>query len=156
MKLIIDGVGEYDIQTILEEASLNDLFYLKVKTKTEEFPAGVSMKTLGEGMKKWGEFEDPSDILDDAEALLNLRSLVYLARRHSGEKVSVDEANNFPLRAFRFEVEDGDEVEPADPQKALPASGQGDAAPAKAATTSTTSRRRSTSGSRSSRTSGQG
>lgn len=154
MKLIIDGVGNYDIQTILEEASLNDLYYLKVKTKTEEFPAGVSFKSLGEGMKQWGKFEDPSDILNDVEALLNLRSLIFLARRHSGEKVSVDEANDFPLRAFRFEVEEGDEVEQADPQKALPASGQGDAAPATAASTSKTSARRSTSGSRSSRTSG--
>jgi len=156
VKLVIDHIGEYDIEETLKNASLNDLFYLKSKTRSDDFPLGVSMKSLGEGMQKWGDFKDPSDILDDLEALMNLRSLVFLCRRHTGEKVGLDDANNFPISDFKFEVEEGDEVAAADPTQALPDSGQG-AEPATATTsTSKTSKRRSTSGSRSSRTSGQG
>jgi len=154
MKLIIAGVGEYDIEEILQNASLNDLYYLKVKTKTEEYPAGVSMKSLGEGMKKWGEFADSSDILDDAEALLNLRSLIFLCRRHGGEKVTVDSANDFPLSAFAFETDENDEPVPADPTSALPASAPAGAHRADTTTSSTTSEPPSTSGSPSSLTSG--
>lgn len=156
MKLVIDHIGEYDIEETLKNASLNDLFYLKSKTRSDDFPLGVSMKSLGEGMQQWGKFDDPSDILDDLEALMNLRSLVFLCRRHAGEKLTLDEANEFPIEDFKFDVEEGDQVEAADPTKALPDSGRG-AAPATGTTsTSKTSKRRSTSGSRSSRTSGQG
>jgi hypothetical protein len=155
VKLVIDHIGEYDIEETLKNASLNDLFYLKSKTRSEDFPLGVSMKSLGEGMQKWGKFKKPSDILDDLEALMNLRSLVFLCRRHAGEKLTLDEANEFPIEDFKFDVEEGDQLE-AGPTKALPDSGRG-AAPATGTTsTSKTSKRRSTSGSRSSRTSGQG
>lgn len=110
MKLVIKNVGEFDIQETLETVSLNDLYYLKVKTKNEEFPQGVSMKALGESMDRFTKL-DEEQILDDAEALMTLRSLVFLCRRHVGERVTLDSANTFPLKDFAFDTSDDEDDE---------------------------------------------
>lgn len=158
MLLIISGT-EYDVVETLSKPSLNDLFYLKVKTKTEDFPLGVSLKTMIPGMLRMADFTDPADFIDDAESLLNLRALVYLCRRHAGERVTLDSANDFPLDEFSFEMTDGDEAmfpAPVDPPQALPVSGQGGAhrAADPAPGSPTTSKPTSASGSESSPTSG--
>lgn len=109
MQLVIRG-KRYDLKETLSKPSLNDLYYLKVKTVSEEFPGGVSLKTMVPIMEKMASFDDPSDIIDDAELLLNLRALVYLCRKHAGENVTLDTANDFPLDEFAFELEDSDTV----------------------------------------------
>lgn len=110
MKIIIKKIGEFDVKDTLEDVSLNDLYYLKTKTKNEEFPKGVSMKSLGESLERFAEI-DEEEILEDAEALMTLRSLIFLCRRHAGERVTLDSANAFPLQDFTFDVSDDEENE---------------------------------------------
>jgi hypothetical protein len=127
--LVIQG-KEFDVVETLSKPSLNDLFYLKVKTKSEEFPLGVSLKTLAAGLERMASFTNPMDFIDDAESLLSLRALIFLARRHAGERVTLDSANDVPLDEFSFVPEDGDEAlfgASPDPQPALTDSAQGGA-----------------------------
>lgn len=128
MQLVVQG-RHYDLKETLSKPSLNDLYYLKVKTISAEFPKGVSLKTMVPVMEKMATFEDPTDIIDDAELLLNLRALVFLCRKHAGENVTLDTANDFPLDEFSFEMEDSDTVQleaaKAGPTQAPPASGRG-------------------------------
>lgn len=110
MQLIIEG-RRYDLIESLSKPTLNDLYYLKVKTKSEEYPAGVSLKSMVPVMLRMAEIsDDPAAILDDPELLLNLRALVFLCRRHAGERLSFDEANDFPISEFSFESEDSDSL----------------------------------------------
>lgn len=108
MQLVIQG-KRYDLIETLSKPSLNDLYYLKVKTKSEDFPAGVSLKSMVPVMLRMADIsDDPAAILDDPELLLNLRALVFLCRRHAGEKLTFDEANDFPIDEFSFEREESD------------------------------------------------
>lgn len=132
MKIVIKNIGEYDVQETLENTSLNDLYYLKVKTKNEEFPKGVSMKTLGESLERFAELNE-EEILEDAEALMTLRCLIFLCRRHGGEKVTLDGANTFPLQDFAFDVsgdEDDEEQQRLEAIAADPSQAPGASAPA--------------------------
>lgn len=108
MLLRIMGV-EHDLQEVLRRPSLNDLFYLKVKSRSPEYPEGMSLRKLGEYLKKMGELEHPSDAIDDPDVLLALKGVVYLCRRRAGEKVSWEEAGELELSELEFIVEDSDE-----------------------------------------------
>ena len=109
MQLVIQGT-RYDLIETLSKPSLNDLYYLKVKTKSTDYPAGVSLKSMVPVMLRMADLDDPAGILDDPELLLNLRALVFLCRRHAGEKLTLDEANDFPIDEFSFEREDSDDL----------------------------------------------
>lgn len=91
MKLII-GETEYDAGEALAKVSLSTLYELKVRT-------GYGAKSLAEGAKRIGKMvgEDPMQILEDKEAFQVFRIIVWLARRHAGERMSLDEATDFPL-----------------------------------------------------------
>lgn len=111
--LLVIGDRKYDMHETLSKPSLNDLYYLKVKTRSEEFPAGVSLASLGREMERMSAVVDehgPNGLLDDAEMLLALRALVFLCRKHAGENVTLDSANDFPLSEFSFEAEESDAV----------------------------------------------
>lgn len=160
MQLVIQGKN-YDLVETLSKPSLNDLYYLKIKTISEEFPKGVSLKSMVPVMQRMADFDDPTDLLDDPELLLNLRSLIFLCRKHAGEQVTLDSANNFPIDEFSFLQEESDNVvvnAAANPPQALTDSDQGDAAHKTPVPTAsrTTSKPTSPNGSPSSPASGQG
>lgn len=127
MKLVIQGTA-YDVTEAMSKPTLNDLFMLKVQTRTADRPKGLSLKVLGEGMKAIGEFTDPSEFLEDDLSLQCLRALIFLCRRAAGEKVNLEQANDFPLSELGFESDDTDEelLAKEGPTRALPDSGQGD------------------------------
>jgi hypothetical protein len=132
MILRIAGV-EHDLAEVLSRPSLNDLFYLKVKSKSPEYPAGISLVTLGEYLKKLAKIKDPRELVDDPDVLLALKGVVYLCRRHAGERLSWEDAGDLELRDLDFVIEESDELVLAkaqeDPQSAPSDSGAGDAVP---------------------------
>jgi hypothetical protein len=108
MLIRIAGV-EHDLNEVLGRPSLNDLFYLKVKSRSPEYPEGMSLAKLGEYLKRLANVTHAAEIVDDPEILLALKGVVYLCRRHDGEKVTWDEAGELELSELDFIVEDSDE-----------------------------------------------
>lgn len=155
--LLVIASKEYDLKTALSEPSLNDLYFLQSKTISPEFPRGISLPTLGRELKRFQNVENPMELLEDATSLMLLRAVIFLCRRWSGDRVTLEEANDFPIAQLAFVKEDGDEelIQSADPHSALTDSAQGDDTPPARPTNSKTSKRRSTNGSASSPTTGQ-
>lgn len=83
---------DYDAEAALEKVSLATLYELKVRT-------GLGIKSLVDMAKRLSEFqEDPMQLLEDKEAFQAFRVVIWLARKHAGEKnISIDDATNFPL-----------------------------------------------------------
>lgn len=125
---------EYDAQEAVENVSLQTLFDLKRRS-------GVGIKTLVESTKKFKDHADPIDLLDDLDALNAFRILIWLARRHQGENLSLEEANDFPLSAFALIVDEvpTEDAAPDDP-KALSGSVVDEKPARKRTTTSKTSK----------------
>lgn len=125
--------AEHDLNEVLGRPSLNDLFYLKVKSRSPEYPDGMSLAKLGEYLKKLATISHAAQIVDDPEILLALKGIVYLCRRHAGEKVTWDEAGELELAEFDFVIEDSDEqaleAPPQDPPQAPSDSAAADVAP---------------------------
>jgi hypothetical protein len=109
MKVKIQG-KEYDIEQGMSKVSLTTLFELKSSY-------GIGMQTLMKTGERFGKIKDNTEILEDLELLNAFRVMVWLARKAAGEKLTLDEANDFPLDTFEFV---SDEPEDADP-KAEPA-----------------------------------
>ena len=101
---------QYDLQEVLSRPTLNNLYYLKIKSRSEEYPEGMSLSKLGEYLKRMSTFDDPQQILDDPEILLALKGVVFLCMRSSGQKVTWDEAGEFGLQELDFVTEDSDEL----------------------------------------------
>lgn len=119
MKFTINGV-EYDVEAGASKATLQTLYVMKTKY-------GIGVKQLVEMSRKFKTFENPLDILDDPDAFNAFRAMIWLARTHAGEKLTLDEACDFPLDQMVFTTPDADPEE-ADP-KAVAASDPADAAP---------------------------
>jgi hypothetical protein len=81
---------EYDALLALAKVSLNTLYELKTKT-------GIGMQTLMKMVSKMGDFKDPTELLEDKDAFNAFRIIIWLARTHAGEKLSISEANDFPI-----------------------------------------------------------
>lgn len=81
---------EYDALMALAKVSLNTLWEMKRTT-------GIGMQTLMSMVAKMGEFKDPAQVLDDEDAFTAFRLVIWLARTYAGEKLSVEEANDFPV-----------------------------------------------------------
>lgn len=112
---------EYNARDAVEQISLQTLVDLKRSS-------GIGIKSLVESTKKFGQYKDPLDLLDNLESLDAFRVLIWLARRHAGEKLTLEQANSFPLNEFALIVDDdevieGETVDEPDP-KALQGSGQ--------------------------------
>ena len=124
---------EHDLNEVLSRPSLNDLFYLKVKSRSPEYPEGISLVTLGEYLKKMAKITDARQLVDDPDVLLALKGVVYLCRRHAGERLTWDDAGELELADLDFVVEDSDELVLAkaqdDPPSAPSDSGADDVAP---------------------------
>lgn len=120
MKLVLAGT-EYSVNDSLQKATLSDLLQLKVKT-------GIGMKTLKDSLDLMSTLADPEDFLDDERILLALNALIWLCRRHAGERLTLDEANDVALEDVSFNTDDEDVAAvDADPTQAPTDSGAGDA-----------------------------
>lgn len=102
MKFFI-GDNEYDVEAGASKATLQTLYVMKTKY-------GIGVKQLAVMGRKFKEFENPLDILDDPEAFNAFRAMIWLARIHAGEKVTMEEACDFPLDTMRFAVPEEEEV----------------------------------------------
>jgi hypothetical protein len=107
MKFTINGV-EYDVEAGASKATLQTLYVMKTKY-------GIGVKQLVEMSRKFKEFENPLDILDDPDAFNAFRAMIWLARVHAGEKLTLDEACDFPLDQMVFTTPDEPEAE-SDPK----------------------------------------
>ena len=117
MKFVIDGV-KYGLEESVTKATLGDLYVLKVKL-------GVSVKTIS---ATFGRLDgmSPMDILDDAEVLLNLQGVIWLARRKAGEALTLEEAGEVPFMDLSIESDDDEVGADVDAPKVQTASDQGD------------------------------
>lgn len=102
MKILISGI-EYDLEAGLQRPSLLTLMELQAK-------AGVGMKTL---MRTSQQFQgkNPLDIIDDPETLKVFASIIWLARRVAGEKITFEDAASVPLDEYEWVEEEPPAVE---------------------------------------------
>lgn len=119
MKLIV-GDNKYPLKEAIQGATLRNLYTLKLQTKGDGHP-GIGIKSLRDAFKRMqdrapkdGTKADPLEFLEDEENLLALQAMVWLCKRHAGEFVTVEEANQFPLSRIGFEAE-AEEPKPEDP-----------------------------------------
>jgi hypothetical protein len=91
----------------LQDISLADMLAVKRQT-------GMSMTELDAALNKLVEESSTTEggpgmeSLDDA-SLFALATMIWLARRHAGEKsLTLEEAADFPLRELSMEAEPGD------------------------------------------------
>jgi hypothetical protein len=115
---IIEG-KEYDVEAGLAKVTLHTLFELKVKH-------GVSAKDLQDMARYLQKFDgQPGEVLlNDKTALRALMVVIWLARKHAGEKVTLEEANSFSMDQFLIKAEEepiGDEDPKATPATAADA-----------------------------------
>lgn len=108
MKLVI-GSKEYELQSAMEKASLNDLYAMTLQ-------AGIGMGTLGANLETI-DTNDLAAAMDKPEMFQALRCLIFLARRYAGEHCTVQSANDFPFSELSFidDAEPAEEVAAADP-----------------------------------------
>jgi hypothetical protein len=103
MKFVIRG-KEYDVVAGLEKATLQTLYVLKVRQ-------GIGMKSLMEQAKKMEKIKDPLDLLEDENTFQVLMAVIWLARKHAGENLTFEEANEFGISELEVVDEDDDEPE---------------------------------------------
>lgn len=104
MKILISG-KEYDLQAGLQRPSLLTLMELQAK-------AGVGMKTLMHTSQQF-QGKQPLDIIDDPETLKVFASIIWLARKVAGEKITFEDAASVPLDEYEW-VEEEPEAAAAD------------------------------------------
>lgn len=110
MKFRING-KEYDAGAGLEKATLQTLYVLKVKH-------GIGLKSLAEAAKRLEKISDPMEIMEDTEGLQAFMVIIWLARKHAGEIISLEDAND-DFGIADLEMVDDDEPEVGDSPKAL-------------------------------------
>lgn len=128
MKLEIEG-KQYDLEAGMARADLYTLFELKSKY-------GIGMQSMLKAAERMKGL-DPMALLEDAELFQTFLAMIWLARRHAGEKLTLEESTSIPLTELQVIAEEADEV--ADPPQALTGSAQG-AAPRRASTSKGTSK----------------
>jgi len=107
MKIRISG-SDYD-PALLSKLSLFDLLELKKQT-------GLTVDDLQDNLAAAGEGDDDGgkSLLASEAGLLSVGALIWLARRKAGERLTLEEACDFPLEELSFVEEPGD-VEAAAP-----------------------------------------
>ena len=108
MEIVIAGV-KYGLEDSISKATLGDLYTLKIKS-------GVSVKTIRDTFRSFGEITDALDLLDDATALINLQGVIWLSRRKAGESVTFEEAGDVSFTDLSFEVEDDEDADDEGPK----------------------------------------
>jgi len=107
------GSETYSLEDSISQASLGDLFTLKVQTRKDGSP-GVSVKTISETFTRLGEKSaDPdftgADLLDDDVFIENMIGVVFLARRNAGENITLEDARGVSFNDIAFIVDEEDE-----------------------------------------------
>lgn len=97
MKILISG-REYDLEAGLQRPSLLTLMELQAK-------AGVGMKTLMHTSRDMAG-KQPLDIIDDPETLKVFASIIWLARKVAGDKITFEEAASVPLDEYEWVPEE--------------------------------------------------
>jgi hypothetical protein len=128
VKLEVDG-KQYDLEAGMARADLYTLFELKSKY-------GIGMQSMLKAAERMKGL-DPMAMLEDVELFQTFLAMIWLARRHAGERLTLEESTSIPLTELRVVDEEGAEV--ADPPQALTGSAQG-AAPRRASTSRGTSK----------------
>jgi hypothetical protein len=128
VKLEVDG-KQYDLEAGMARADLYTLFELKSKY-------GIGMQSMLKAAERMNGL-DPMALLEDAELFQTFLAMIWLARRHEGERLTLEESTSIPLTDLKVVPEEGDEK--ADPPQALTDSAQGDA-PRRASTSRGTSK----------------
>lgn len=138
MKIIISG-REY-AAVPLNKASLSQLLALKKSS-------GLGLDVLKEAATRYEDIlrdeSIPQDekgvaLLSDEQGLLSLAAMVFLSRWAAGDRLSFEEAADFPLDELSMEQEPGDEMPPA--EDPLPARSGGSRAERRRPAGRTTSR----------------
>lgn len=144
MKLKIRG-KVYDVEAAVSKVTLQNLLVM-------QRDYGVNMADLAERVARFKDVKDPRQLLGNPDLLEALLILIWMARRYAGEDMTLEESGSFPMDEIEFIPDEEPAV--ADPKEQT---GSGPAAgpPAQEPTTSKTSKRRSTSTSRTSATSGR-
>lgn len=107
MTYLVIGETKYPLDEAMARPTLNDLVALKVQT-------GMGMKSLKAGIDRFDALGgDIEAISEDVAVLDTIRALVWLVRRVAGERLTFDEANDFPLDELSFEgVEEAPDEDP--------------------------------------------
>lgn len=126
MKISISG-REYEADS-LGKATLLDTLEMKKQTGMSLGDLETKLKELSELGPSVPDNATPEEveaadqlaasaIFDSPEHLIALGAFVWLVRRRNGERVSFEEACDFPLDELAFIEEEGDEpAVPADPK----------------------------------------
>jgi len=106
----------YSLEESVNDATLGDLYALKMQTKTADF-TGVSLKTLSTMFARFGDLSsnpdfNTMDLLDDEDFLINMTGLIWLAKRKAGEPVTFAEAGQVSFTQVQF-VDEADADEDA-------------------------------------------
>jgi hypothetical protein len=97
----------YDIDEGMSKVSLHLLFEMKAKH-------GISAKDL-QGMANYlnkYNGKPPEELMEDKVALRALMVVIWLTRRHYGERLTLEEANSFAMNEFFIELEEEPEGQP--------------------------------------------
>lgn len=144
MKLKISG-KEYDVDAGASKATLQTLYVM-------QRDYGVNMAELAEKAERFKDVRDPRQLLGDPDLLEALLVLIWMARRHAGENMTLEESGSFPVDELEFV---GEDVPPEPDPKEQTGSEADEEPPAPEPTTSKTLKPRSTSTSRTSATTGR-
>ncbi len=150
MKLKISG-KLYDPEAGASKVTLQTLLVM-------QRDYGINMVQLAEGAKRMQAIKNPNEVFGDPEMLEAFLVMVWLARRYAGEEMTLEESSAVPIDELELVMEDGDEPGPVADPKEQTGSEADDDLPLEdpePASTSKISKRRSTSTSRTSATSGQ-
>ena len=112
------GSETYSLEDSISQASLGDLYTLKVQTRRDGSP-GVSVKSISETFIRLGERSaEPdftgADLLDDDVFIENMIGVVFLARRNAGENITLEDARGVSFNDIAFIVDDEDDAAPLD------------------------------------------
>jgi hypothetical protein len=117
MKLRI-GDQEYDYQTARAEIGLLHLAELWEQGQVGQRSISAALAALDEALtRRPGEsdedFADRALKADEDPAVLRgLVGLIFVCKRHAGEKVSYEDAGQFGIRGFQFVPEESDFTRP--------------------------------------------
>jgi hypothetical protein len=105
------GDRTYNVDAI-NKASLTDILNLKKFT-------GLTLAEVQEGHARLQSFTNPEDALSDTSALMALGAAIWLARWKGGDKLTFEEACDFPLDELVILPDPGDQPAEQDADPSL-------------------------------------
>lgn len=114
MKLVIDG-NTYDIETAITQATLKNLLAMQRQSKTAT-GFEVSLVSIQEMWERVGKLlQDPKfdqrTLIKDADFMVNMAGVMFLARRKAGEELTFDQASDVTWNGYSIEPDDDEVVE---------------------------------------------